>query len=151
MASTIEICCGVCGIKVKASYLFRHHQRHHSENVQKFSCIPCSKEYLAKSRFDEHMKVYHSTSLTLVMCDACEKTFKSEQRLQEHKSYKHTIAPISFACLNCKKLFDNEKVYKKHLQKLHLDLPCNECEKKLGSTNALRYHKKTKHSDKEVG
>ena len=147
MAPVIEIACNECGKGVRATYIYRHFNRYHSESAKKFSCDvdPCSKEFFTKGRLDDHMQTNHGERLEMIFCDSCEKTFSSKERLQEHKSYKHTVAPISFACLKCPKTFDNEKAYKKHLQKLHLDLPCDFCGKKLGSVIALKQHKKSKH------
>ena len=150
MASAMEICCGLCGKLVKPSYLFKHHQRYHTEKVKKFPCHPCSKEFFEKGRFENHMKTMHDElRMEVVYCDSCEKSFASDERMQEHKSYQHVVAPISFSCLKCGKTFHNERVYRKHLQKLHQDLPCYSCGKTLGSASSLKHHKKTKHPDEE--
>ena len=143
---------------VKPSYLFRHHQKYHTENPKKYSCPTCAKDYLAKGRLENHVKSNHPTTtlnfeqgpaiaLREVMCDSCEKTFVTEERMMEHKAYKHIVDPISYSCLKCKKSFDNQRVFKQHTQKNHLDLPCNFCQKKLGSTLSLKTHKKAQHKE----
>ena len=51
--------CGVCSKKVAPGYLFRHHQRYHTNLVKKFQCKSCPKEFYSGARLEDHVKGKH--------------------------------------------------------------------------------------------
>ena len=156
MASS-DLSCGICKIPVKASYLFRHHSKYHSEKP-KIKCTNCPKEFDSRGRLSNHMNTDHpvnnlnfegepAKALREIMCSSCDKMFVTAERMLEHNAYTHTVDPVPSTCGSCKKSFENKRMYKRHVQKNHLNLPCNICEKKLGSSVALKTHKKKSHSE----
>ncbi|KAF8786164.1 zinc finger protein 184-like [Argiope bruennichi] len=108
--------CDICNLRFPSYANMRRHHLHMHQGIRTFECQFCSKRFLRKEQFMEHL-VGHSKPKPL-QCNFCNGTFNFRGQLRSHISSEH---PAVF------------------------DKTCHLCDFKASSPNAVKLHYSTFH------
>ena len=141
------------------------------EQLSKFQCSKCSKDFSTKNGLDYHERIH--TGVSPYQCDVCNKKFKSSSLCSRHKQI-HS-ASKKYLCNVCNKSFAQKSNLSKHMdihegvrpyscsectksftQKVHLDChimthskekpwECNKCGNKFSKKSSLVRHVQSLH------
>lgn len=119
--------CGVCGAKFNdGAKKNRHLHEVHGQELPKYKCQGCEKEFVTKKNLTKHIMGYH-LKVRRYTCDLCGKEFYDKISMQRHRVI-HTNAK-DFKCDICFKEFNRKSTLNMHMR-IHLDdkrYPCEIC------------------------
>jgi len=102
-----------------------------SNEVHKFACQICGKDFRSKQAVCTHIGMSHR-GMTIkrvkessFKCDLCDKTYTRRETLKAHKIRVHSYAKTSFPCTVCDKTYESRKGLFYHLRKFHVQ--CKHC------------------------
>ena len=122
------------------------HLKKHMESVHqqtKVACPQC-KKMMGVSSLASHMRIVHEKQRNHV-CPECQKTFQNKSHLRNHLQRVHL--GMKETCPDCGKQVQD---LHSHRQFVHLkvkNFPCDQCETRCTSRNALRKHISAVHLD----
>ena len=133
--------CSICGLLLNTRKLKTHFKEKHPEISQDVECELCDKWFPDTSHLNRHTLVVHS-EVKRFECDICDYKTKLSETLREHKKIHNNNF---FDCPNCDFRSRRERELKAHkcVKKL---FSCGQCGVKAVSQNALRQHRRRKHS-----
>ncbi|CAG9831861.1 unnamed protein product [Diabrotica balteata] len=139
--------CETCGIKFgyKTS-LTLHNLRHKSNEIPKFSCGECGKNFFTKHTLGVHQKMHGGPPYP---CKICRKSFSKRNVLKLHMRCHSGERP--FLCTNCGAKFSQRGHLNTHIKLKHSSekpFECNQCDKKFAIKSHLSAHTRTHSKDK---
>ncbi|XP_035700591.1 zinc finger protein 600-like isoform X2 [Folsomia candida] len=126
-----------------------HFQLEHVQNLVRFPCPLCEKEFKDKAYVAKHIAI-HTTEKSH-KCEICQKSFVEAVSLKNHKIHQEKSVRPVFACTFCLDSFLSYAGRRDHIQTYHKreKYPCSLCDKIFSSKSGLRQHKIAKHSKNE--
>lgn len=126
--------CDLCGFKPKHKQEIKNHIiENHSNEIKKFSCYHCGKNFATKRNMTLHLKCHEK-----VACSICKKIFlisSLKDHFLIHKGKK------KFECDKCGQKFPIKAYLKVHMQS-HQNLKCHFCDKNFKTLKCFRSHLK---------
>ena len=111
------------------------------EDISKFSCSSCSKEFRHNKNLKVHVQVTHSNaSVQLFKCPKCPKAFKKRTKLSLHFP---THKEQKLSCIICHFNSNTSKTMSEHMKSLHENerhLKCEPCDIWYESEDKLKRH-----------
>lgn len=107
--------CGECG-KVLSNYAnLRRHAKIAHRNCKMYNCIECSRMFMRKDLYDQHMQIKHNCTKTMLQCPQCPKSFVFQSNFTYHFRTAHLEkSQNGYACDICGKVFVEEASLKIH-------------------------------------
>lgn len=107
--------CGECG-KVLSNYAnLRRHAKIAHRNCKIYTCNDCSRMFMRKDLYDQHMQIKHNSTKTMLQCPQCPKSFVFQTNFTYHFRTAHLEkSQDGYACDICGKVFVEETSLKIH-------------------------------------
>ncbi|XP_071646346.1 uncharacterized protein [Temnothorax longispinosus] len=107
--------CGECG-KVLSNYAnLRRHAKIAHRNCKMYDCTECSRMFMRKDLYDQHMLIKHNSTKTMLQCPQCPKSFVFQSNFTYHFRTAHLEkSQNGYACDICGKVFVEEASLKIH-------------------------------------
>jgi len=107
--------CGECG-KILTSYAnLRRHAKIAHRNSKIYDCVECSRMFMRKDLYDNHMQIKHNSKKTMLQCPQCPKSFVFQSNFSYHFRTSHLEkSQNGYACDICGKVFVEEASLKIH-------------------------------------
>ncbi|XP_075161589.1 uncharacterized protein LOC142234353 isoform X2 [Haematobia irritans] len=138
--------CNVCNRKILKKNLKRHMSLHkdikidEEEEVSKFQCNFCPREFKSTKSLHQHEKAHEGESPdTVYVCADCDRQYTSQFLLETHRKQAHKER--DHVCQICGNAFKLKNQLTNHM-KLHLEknIPCPHCDKKYARQFDLNVH-----------
>ena len=105
--------------------LSRHMKRSHSNDLNNFKCVFCSKMFTEKDMLDTHIKNKHidehGQPKFNLLCIECGVTFDSNSALLHHNMmYPHSKIPKRYKCPLCQLSFKYKYYLDSHMRSVHI-------------------------------
>lgn len=139
----VDITCNFCNLSYKTSE-YEKHKKHCKENVERFICSECGKEFKDRQLLKNHERSHLPDDLKLkVPCSVCGKKFVSTHCMKIHVKRIHEKCAV-FTCETCGKTFVTKSDLTWHRDKhtKERNFECDICKCMFKSKNALRIHKR---------
>ena len=135
--------CTICDKQLNKRQLKQHFKSVHPEISLEVKCDLCDKKCQDVSRLNRHTKIVHSNSQQHdLKCNMCD--FKTNMRFAL-KDHMKIHGNNGHACVSCDYITFRARNLKRHKCQQKL-FSCNQCGDKSVSQDALRQHRKRKHS-----
>lgn len=107
--------CGKCG-KVLSNYAnLRRHAKIAHRNSKMYDCVQCSRMFMRKDLYDQHMQLKHNCTKSMLQCPQCPKSFVYQSNFTYHFRTAHVEkSQDGYACDICGKVFVEEASLKIH-------------------------------------
>lgn len=107
--------CGECG-KVLSNYAnLRRHAKIAHRNSKMYNCVECSRMFMRKDLYDQHMQIKHNCTKSMLQCPQCPKSFVFQSNFTYHFRTAHLEkSQNGYACDICGKVFVEEASLKIH-------------------------------------
>ena len=118
------------------------------EKIAKFRCIPCKRNFTAKTSLDRHIKTLHLDKFKKHVCKSCKLEFSTRPKLVKHQQIHDTEK--EHECEYCSKRFASKSYVKEHIDSKHLNrkkFSCEICDEKFTQKGSLKRHQMTKHQE----
>ena len=157
MTSTWKVDCKTCSKKLAFGSVIRHMKTVHEEKIGKvWSCKECGKICQTEKRLLIHENVHKENHISNQQfhCEECPyRTIVKEYLVNHvrlmHKTDKSRMFLCTLGkCANKPKSFPNHERLEKH-KTTHVDVYCDDCDKRFSAKRNLRRHIKKKHEIKD--
>ncbi|XP_017786295.1 PREDICTED: zinc finger protein 62 homolog [Nicrophorus vespilloides] len=140
--SSKSFACPFCEFTTIFKRSFRNHVRLHAEEEFRYECEICSKKFINKLPYEEHMILHQG--LDIYQCDCCPKRFVLERYLAIHKKLNHEQEKDA-ECEMCGRAFKFSNSLVRHMRSIHkigtdTTKECPVCYKILSNPYNLKMH-----------
>ena len=152
--------CNLCNESFRSNLTFVRHIKNNHEHesdievenqIKKFLCLKCDKEYVCKSSILTHIEKVHTGSA--IKCNQCDYQTTRQETLNLHIQYEHEGREWKYKCEKCVYKFKLKGDLTHHVRVAHENyiLKCTDdgCDAEFTSRGGLRSHKAKFHLHEE--
>ena len=138
--------CEICGKTfTMQSSVTTHKKQSHASEEKPWPCDFCEKRFVSRSQLELHKRCH--TGEKPFVCDVCGRGFAQKQNMLDHKRI-HSDK-LEYNCHTCGQQFKWKLQLERHMMD-HTGLrpfPCDQCNLAFKSSNGLKSHKLSVHSE----